>query len=458
MGVRFDHREPGTSEKEWADASPWQSAPALDLGVDRLLVLAAHPDDETLGAGALIAVAASRSIPVHVVCASDGDAAYPGTARAALAAERRRETLAAVELLAPVARVTFLGLPDGGLREHREELTDRVRAIIASESNGTTLVAAPWDGDGHRDHRILGEVANGMQSDTVRVVGYPIWLWHWGHPASEGDQNWRVLDVPREVAALKERAVACHRTQLESPAASAHEPPILPPQMRAHFARPVEVFIAKASTAGRADAAETGASDTSYFSGLYERHEDPWGFDVRWYERRKRDVLLSALPRERFARVLEIGCATGALTERLAERAEAVVGIDAVDAAVTRSRARLGDNPHIDVRQMTIPRDWPEGAFDLVVLSEIGYYLTDDALSETLDRIEASLSDDGILVACHWRHPIAEAALSTDDVHAAIAARDAWKAQVTHLERDFRLEVYARRGTPSVAQQNGLAP
>jgi LmbE family N-acetylglucosaminyl deacetylase/SAM-dependent methyltransferase len=458
MGVRFDHREPGTSENEWADASPWRSAPEINLDVDRLIVLAAHPDDETLGAGALIAVAAGRNIPVHVVCASDGDAAYPGAARAALAAERRRETLAAVELLAPEARITFLGLPDGGLREHRDELADRAREIVASEPDRTTLVAAPWEGDGHRDHRILGEVANGLQSETVKVVGYPIWLWHWGEPASDGRQNWRVLDVPREVAALKQRAVACHRSQLESPDAFADEPPILSTHMRAHFARPVEVFVASTSTAHRADAAETAASDTSYFSGLYERHDDPWGFDVRWYERRKREVLLSALPRERYTRVLEVGCATGALTERLAQRADAVVGIDAVDAAVTRTRLRLGDNPRIDVLQMTIPHDWPEGIFDLVVLSEIGYYLTRDALAETLDHIDASLSDDGVLVACHWRHPIAEASLSTDDVHAAIAARDAWEAQVTHVEHDFRLEVYARKGTPSVAQRNGLAP
>ena len=77
MSIRFDHREPGTPEAEWQRVRPWSASSALDLAVDRLVVVAAHPDDETLGAGGLITIAAERDIAVTVVVLTDGLASHP---------------------------------------------------------------------------------------------------------------------------------------------------------------------------------------------------------------------------------------------------------------------------------------------------------------------------------------------------------------------------------------------
>ncbi|BDV29617.1 bifunctional PIG-L family deacetylase/class I SAM-dependent methyltransferase [Microbacterium terricola] len=451
MSIAFDHRDPGTDEQRWADAAPWAAAPELTLTADRLVVLAAHPDDETLGAGGLITVAAQRGVPVEVVCASDGEAAGAGGTRdPQLAMTRRAETARAVALLAPDARVTFLGLPDGGLRENADALRRAVAATLQSGA-GSTLVVAPWVGDGHRDHRVLGDIAAGFRSAAVEVLGYPVWLWHWGEPAEVDTTGWRVLPLSAATAAVKARAIACHATQLTPPPASPGEPPMLSSSMLRHFQRPLEVFVTSADE--RADAV-----GIAYFHDLYARHEDPWGYDSRWYEQRKREIVMASLPRPRFRRALDVACSTGALTAALRDRADRVVATDAVPTALDRARARIGDDPRVSFQNLTVPAEWPDGSFDLIVLSEVGYYLSRPELERVIDRIDGALTDDGMLVACHWRHPISGAPLGGDEVHDAIRARRTWETAASHLEPDFRLDVLARPGSPSVAAREGLTP
>ncbi|MET0736228.1 MAG: bifunctional PIG-L family deacetylase/class I SAM-dependent methyltransferase [Microbacterium sp.] len=452
MSVQFDHRDPGASEDQWAAVAPWTGARELELDVERLLVLAAHPDDETLGAGGLIATAADRGIPVHVMCATDGEAAYAtpaGDRRPPL--DRRDETSAAVRLLAADARVTFLGLPDGGLRERSEEVGDLVAAVLDEEPS-RTLVVAPWHGDGHRDHRVLGEVAARFRSDRVQVLGYPIWLWHWGDPGATDTAGWTVLPLAPAVVRAKAEALRCHTSQLSPPPGAPDEPPILSSGMLAHFERRFEIFIAPP------EAADPPSIGTDYFEGLHARHDDPWQTELRWYERRKRDIILASLPSPRYRRALEIGCSTGAMTARLAVRVDQLAAIDTAGTALRRASERIRGLDHVDLIGMRIPGDWPEGAFDLIVFSEIGYYLSAQDLELTLDRIAHTLTDDGVLVACHWRHAIAGAPLSGDEVHRAIRDRAGWEPIASHLETDFVLELFARPNAPSVAEREGLTP
>jgi hypothetical protein len=131
--------------------------------------------------------------------------------------------------------------------------------------------------------------------------------------------------------------------------------------------------------------------------------------------------------------------------------------MDAATAAVETARARLAPEARVSVRQGRVPEDWPTGRFDTIIFSEIGYYLSPTDLQHTLLRIEASLGDDGHVVACHWRHSVAEYPQTGDQVHEALRSVPGWETVSLHVEKDFLLEVFARRPARSVAEREGLA-
>lgn len=444
MSVRFDHREPGTPEQAWRDAAPWRDAPALDLDVDRVVVLAAHPDDETLGAGGLIAHATDAGIPVSVIVVTDGEGSHPGSSDPAAVRRRRRaETIGALHLLARGPAVAYLGFSDGGVREARAEVTDAVAAALAPHALDRVLLAAPWWGDGHRDHRVLGEIAVALAGTGVTVVGYPIWMWHWADPATTETRDWRVLPLGETARRAKEDAVAEHASQVH---AGPGEVPVLHRNTVAHFTRDVEVFVAVTATV------PSEGPSVADFDDFHARHDDPWGLESRWYERRKRALVLASLPRERFVSTLELGCASGAMTRQLAERSASVVAVDASEVALARARER-GAPEHVAFVRCALPEEWPAGTFDLFVLSELAYYWTAARLATAIDRIEACASADAVLAVCHWRAPIEGAPLTGDVVHAAIAGRRGWRRLSRHREDQFVLDVLGRSGAAAAVPE-----
>ncbi|HEY0290129.1 MAG TPA: class I SAM-dependent methyltransferase [Pseudomonas sp.] len=201
------------------------------------------------------------------------------------------------------------------------------------------------------------------------------------------------------------------------------------------------------------DATNTSVTD-DYFDQLFHNSDDPWAFKQRWYERRKRALTLAALPRERYARIFEPGCANGELSAELATRCDRFVGCDTCALAVELARERLADFPRAEVLQARLPQQWPAGRFDLIVFSELGYYLSLEDLHRWIDRALASLTDDGQLLACHWRTPIEGCPLTADQVHEVLQQRLGMHRQSYH-ESDFLLDVWAwEQG--SVAQKEGL--
>jgi SAM-dependent methyltransferase len=184
---------------------------------------------------------------------------------------------------------------------------------------------------------------------------------------------------------------------------------------------------------------------------LYAAAEDPWGLADRFYERRKRDLLMACLPRATFRRAFEPGCAIGLLTERLAQRCDELLACDTAARAVDATRARLAGSSNVAVSQRTIPEEWPDGSFDLIVLSEVAYYCDDiDAL---VSRVHASLAADGVAVACHWRHAATEHPRTAAEVHEALGR--ALTNLAHHVEDDFVLDVWSASGE-SVAKADGI--
>lgn len=170
-----------------------------------------------------------------------------------------------------------------------------------------------------------------------------------------------------------------------------------------------------------------------YFEAMYAASLDPWGYETRWYERRKYDLTAGALPLERYRRGFEPGCSNGVLTAMLARRCDELVAMDPIPRIVAKARDR---NPGVTITCGHIPEDWPPGAFDLVVLSEVLYYLTEADVRAVCDRIAAAH-----VIAVHWRGTT-NYPLTGDRVHELLDEQPTWRRLVDHREREFRLAVY----------------
>jgi SAM-dependent methyltransferase len=198
-------------------------------------------------------------------------------------------------------------------------------------------------------------------------------------------------------------------------------------------------------------------STTQYFDQLYKESDDPWKLREGWYERRKRSLTLALLPRPRYRNAFEPGCANGELSVELAARCDALLAVDLHERAVLLARERVAGAPRVRVEQRTVPREWPTeaGPFDLIVISELAYYLDAAELETLAARIAASLTTDGTLLACHWRRPFAEALESADAAHALFDARCGLSRLAHHDEADLLIDVWSRDAR-SVAQREGL--
>ncbi len=201
----------------------------------------------------------------------------------------------------------------------------------------------------------------------------------------------------------------------------------------------------------------TEPADLAYLNGLYARDPDPWHLREGWYEHRKLQLLLACLPKERYTAAFEPGCSVGEVTARLAERCDRLLAADFHADAVAAARQRTVANPNVDVRQLLLPQQWPrEGRFDLIVLSEIGYFLSRSAWAELCARTRASLAADATVLACHWRRDFAERSQDTNTLHACLDSALALPQQTRVRDPDFVIDVWTT-SSRSVAEADGLA-
>lgn len=197
------------------------------------------------------------------------------------------------------------------------------------------------------------------------------------------------------------------------------------------------------------------AAQVDAFDALYRVSPDPWGTQTRWYEERKRNLLLAALPLRRFESAYEGGCGTGHLSRELAMRCTHLLASDASSEAVALASSTVAGCENVTVVRHRLPDDWPAAAFDLIVLSELIYFV-DQAQGERIAHAaRTSAGESGLIVACHWRAMIESHGHRGDEVHARFEAALGLPRCFEFVDADFILSGWSA-DTSSVAEREGL--
>ena len=249
-GVRFfegDESAPRTPVEAWHKHPSYGARPPLTLthggkACSRLVVVAAHPDDESLGAGGLIAAAAAAELPVYVVLLTAGEAskyASRGKTRHALATMRLAEMENALARLAPDNFLAFLGAPDGAVADAEEQVARSLTDLLGDASR--TLLAAPWRLDGHPDHDAAGRAAaQAALASGARLVEYPLLAWTHRSPDDLPWDDVLCLELDAERQALKAAAIRAHASQVRPAPDHPDGASPLSGRVLAHFHTPYE--------------------------------------------------------------------------------------------------------------------------------------------------------------------------------------------------------------------------
>ena len=186
-----------------------------------------------------------------------------------------------------------------------------------------------------------------------------------------------------------------------------------------------------------------------YFDHVYQANRDPWDFETSPYEREKYATTLAALPQLQYAEVFEIGCSLGVLTAQLAPRCGHLLAVDVSEAALVQARARCAGLPQVEIKLLRVPEEFPPQQFDLILVSEVGYYWSPPDLARAAEQIIAGLKPGGQLLLVHWTPPVHDYPLTGDEVHDFFLAKTADNGPLRHLtgqrHATYRLDLLERR-------------
>ena len=184
----------------------------------------------------------------------------------------------------------------------------------------------------------------------------------------------------------------------------------------------------------------SGPTDPGYFERMYAQDPDPWRFASSAYERDKYAATLAALGPRRFMHGLEVGCSIGVLSRQLAARCDAFLGLDVAEPALARARAHCADQGWARFQRAVVPDEWPEGEFDLIVFSEVLYYLGDAGIAAAAAHSRRSLRPDGLVVLVNFLGDTGAGCTGARAACAFIAAAGLREQGATRAQR-YRIDV-----------------
>ena len=183
-----------------------------------------------------------------------------------------------------------------------------------------------------------------------------------------------------------------------------------------------------------------------YFDKVYAANDDPWDFTTSEYEAGKYAATLAALPRENYKNAFEIGCSIGVLTEQLAARCEKLLAIDVSEKALEQAKKRCANLPNVRLRRMSIPNEFPDEIFDLILISEVGYYLAPADWLMAMEKVFANLAKGGQIALVHWTPPVHDYPQTGDAVHDSFAefATGKMRNLKSFQKEKYRLDVWEK--------------
>lgn len=186
---------------------------------------------------------------------------------------------------------------------------------------------------------------------------------------------------------------------------------------------------------------QTDSVSSSYFEALYQARPDPWGYETSEYEQQKYAATIAALPHSHYQSALEIGGSIGVLTAQLAPYCNSLLSIDSSATAQTRAKARCQDLPQVRFQTIQVPTEFPVGKFDLIVISEVGYYLCDPDLKQLCQQIINALQLKGHLLLVHWLDQATDFRQTGDQVHDYFLAEPVFQSKLSQRNPSYRIDV-----------------
>ena len=194
---------------------------------------------------------------------------------------------------------------------------------------------------------------------------------------------------------------------------------------------------------------------SSYFDDVYAANADPWEFETSEYEQKKYAHTLQSLPHEHYGTAFEIGCSIGVLTAQLAARCDSLLGVDVSEAALRKARARCAALPQVQLEFMSVPGSFPRGSFDLVLVSEVAYYFSQEDLALLADKIAAAQTLGADLVLVHFTPEVPDYPATGDQVHDYFLSRRDWHRLSQTREDRYRIDVLRRTTNESSTGVDG---
>lgn len=183
-----------------------------------------------------------------------------------------------------------------------------------------------------------------------------------------------------------------------------------------------------------------------YFEKVYAAKDDPWDFQTSEYEAAKYEATLDALPRGKYKNGFEIGCSIGILTEELAEKCEELLAVDVSEKAIEQAKERCRDLSNVRIQKMQFPDQFPDDEFDLILISEVGYYLSPPDWKNAMAKVFAHLIENGQVMLVHWTPFVHDYPQTGDEVHDSFAKFAENKMQkLSEKKADkYRLDVWEK--------------
>lgn len=191
---------------------------------------------------------------------------------------------------------------------------------------------------------------------------------------------------------------------------------------------------------------EKQSLNSEYFKDVYDANDDPWNFETSEYELKKYSSTINSLPKLKYKNALEIGCSIGVLTKLLAEKCDALLATDVSQKALDKAIKRLENSKNVIFKNAAFPQELPNGKFDLIVISEVAYYLSIEDWNTAMKKLLQILESGGNILLCHWLPEVHDYPQTGDKVHDSFEKFMKGKMQTvfSRREENYRIDVWEK--------------